>query len=174
MRKVNMLGFPVEVSEPYGEGHKCNAAEADVLNQTRSQNIGNNLRDDIRKLAEVPEKESKASAAMIEQHQTAVQALVTDYDLGKEDENGERKDGYTLSGGGRRTVRSPLERIQWRMAGESLQAWLSESGRKRSEFSDDDWNAERERLAQDPAIVEAAQEELAKAEARKAPKVGLK
>lgn len=155
MRKVSMLGFPVEVSEPYSEGHKVNAAEADVLNQTRSQNIGNNLRGEIRELASLPE-EGKATPAQIEQFMEAVQKLVTEYDVGKDDEA-----GYTLSGGGRRQARSPLERIAWRIAGESLTNWLRETGKSRKDFDDESWNAERERIArEDKNILEAARFEL--------------
>lgn len=162
-RRVSLLGFTVEVSNPYNEGHKCNAAEADVLNQTRSQNIGNNLREEVRKLAEIKEGESKASAAQIEQHSEAVQTLVSDYDLGKGSEP-----GYTLSSGGRRTSRNPLERIAWRMAGEAMQDWLRETGKKRGDFDDSAWNTERERLAsEDPNIQKAAKAELADSEKRK-------
>jgi len=155
MRKVTIIGFPVEVLEPYKEGHKVNAAEADVLNQTRSQNIGNNIRDELRELVGLPEGTSKASAPQIEQFQEAVQAKVTEYD----------KD-YTLSGGGRRQVRDPLGRITWRLAGEALMNYLRETGQQRKDFTDEQWNAERERLAaEDKPILEAAKKELAAAQA---------
>ena len=51
-RTVTIVGAPVTVSLPFAEGHVCTAAEAKALNQTRCENIGNNLRKRIKELAE--------------------------------------------------------------------------------------------------------------------------
>ena len=41
---LNMLGTTFEISAPYAEGHVCSAADARTLNQTRLENISNQLR----------------------------------------------------------------------------------------------------------------------------------
>lgn len=51
--KTKMIsGLSFEISQPYAEGHVCTAAEAKALNQVRSENIGNNLRDVVKKAQE--------------------------------------------------------------------------------------------------------------------------
>lgn len=50
MRQKIINGTAFELSDPYSEGHVCNVAEARVLNQVRSENIGNNLRSKIKDL----------------------------------------------------------------------------------------------------------------------------
>lgn len=42
-----IAGLTFTVSTPYAEGHVCTAAEASVLNQTRAENVGNNLRSKV-------------------------------------------------------------------------------------------------------------------------------
>jgi len=44
MKEITVQKLMVPISQPYTEGHICTAAEAKALNQTRSENIGNNLR----------------------------------------------------------------------------------------------------------------------------------
>lgn len=43
-KTITIGGEKFEISAPYAEGHTLTAAEARVLNQTRSENIGNNFR----------------------------------------------------------------------------------------------------------------------------------
>ncbi len=49
-KTINGVNF--EISQPYTEGHVINEAEARVLNQTRSENIGNNVRAKLKELIE--------------------------------------------------------------------------------------------------------------------------
>lgn len=60
MRAKIIDGRPYEISDPYSEGHVCNAAEARALNQVRSENIGNNLRSKIKDLHEANDFEGAA------------------------------------------------------------------------------------------------------------------
>ena len=48
--RSKIQGLYFEVSEPYKEGHTINTHEATALNQTRCENIGNNVRSEIRKV----------------------------------------------------------------------------------------------------------------------------
>ena len=165
-RKTSMLGVSVTLEDRYAEGHQCNAAEADVLNQTVAQNIGNNLRTDIRKLMgiEIPEsgEAAKPTQAQIEEFGPAVQELVDEY----------AKD-YTLAAGGRRVVRDPVGRIAWRMAKEHLDDHIRDNNLKRSEISDEKYAAERERIAGLNTVTKAAQEEYERTQARDLPTVKL-
>ena len=51
-KEITVQGILVEVSQPYAEGHVCNAAEAKALNQTRGENIANNTRKEIKEMIE--------------------------------------------------------------------------------------------------------------------------
>ena len=165
-RKTSMLGVTVTLQDRYAEEHACNSAEADVLNQVVAQNIGNNVREDIRKLMgiETPEGEKPLmpTQAQIEEHSAGVQALVDEY----------AKD-YTLASGGRRVIRDPVERIAWRMAKEHLDDYIRDNGHKRSEIPEEEYVAEREKLAAHKDVVAAAKEELERNQARKLPKINL-
>src|SRR5690348_10036589 len=74
-KKITVGGQQFEINQPYEEGHTLTAVEARVLNQVRSENIGNNFRkivkeagDDAQKLQEVAQKvvdyDSKYNFAM--------------------------------------------------------------------------------------------------------------
>ena len=43
-KTITILGEKFEITAPYAEGQTLTAVEARVLNQTRAENIGNNLR----------------------------------------------------------------------------------------------------------------------------------
>ena len=45
--KISIKGIEFDVTERYAEGHVCSAIEAQVLNQTRAENIANNFRPTV-------------------------------------------------------------------------------------------------------------------------------
>lgn len=47
-KQKTIEGVAFEISQPYTEGHTLSAIEATVLNQTRSENIGNNVRKSLK------------------------------------------------------------------------------------------------------------------------------
>jgi hypothetical protein len=61
---IQGLVFPV--STPYAEGHTINEAEANTLNQVRSENLRNNFANQVKKAKEAPKgltEEAKAALA---------------------------------------------------------------------------------------------------------------
>ena len=63
-KTINGISF--EISTPYSEGHVLTEAEAKALNQTRSENIGNNLRAKIKEMQEAGESEDAIAAIVAE------------------------------------------------------------------------------------------------------------
>lgn len=70
MSKFTVAGHLVDIDEPYNEGHVCTAGEADALNQTRKENVRNNVASVI---ARTEEKDKKTFTP------EEVQAMVNDY-----------------------------------------------------------------------------------------------
>lgn len=51
-KTITILGEKFEITAPYAEGQTLTAVEARVLNQTRAENIGNNLRKVVKEAQE--------------------------------------------------------------------------------------------------------------------------
>lgn len=77
-RTTTIAGLALQVSDPYSEGHKINAAEAAVLNQTRAENLGNNLRKSIQELRNEDGTYSEAAA---KQAQEMLDKTAADYEF---------------------------------------------------------------------------------------------
>jgi hypothetical protein len=146
-KTINGLQF--ELSEPYVEGHTISAIEARVLNQTRSENIGNNLRAKI--------KEMQESETASEQD---IYDLVAELDSRYE---------FTAAGVSASRKLDPVEREAVKIARELLKEHLAASGRKLTVapegVTDEEWDdkvaAEVERIASEEAVVKAAQKRVA-------------
>jgi hypothetical protein len=69
MTQITIAGKQFEVNSPYSEGHVLNAAEAKTLNQTRHENVRNNMAKLVR---DNPDSLD----------QSALQAAVSEYDTG--------------------------------------------------------------------------------------------
>lgn len=109
-----IAGLEFNISQPFDEGHVCTAAEAKALNQTRSENIGNNMRKTIEEAIEARDKgDSSKFDALVE--------TVAKYDA---------EYVFTLAnvGGSRRL--DPVEREARSIAREALKAHLAKTGRK--------------------------------------------
>jgi hypothetical protein len=59
-------GKNFEISQPYEEGHVISAIEARVLNQTRSENIGNNVRAKLKEAIEAGQPDDALAALVAE------------------------------------------------------------------------------------------------------------
>lgn len=70
MPKMTVRGVSVEIDEPYNEGHVCTNGEADALNQTRKENVRNNV---VSSADRIEEKESRKLS------EAEIQKMVTDY-----------------------------------------------------------------------------------------------
>ena len=68
-KTIDTLNF--EISQPYTEGHTISAIEAKVLNQTRSENIGNNVRAKV--------KEMRAAGSSVEDITAHVASVDAEY-----------------------------------------------------------------------------------------------
>lgn len=140
-------GMEFEISQPYSEGHQCTAAEAKALNQTRSENIGNNARAKI--------KEMLDKGAPDQEIIDYVAALDAKYE-------------FTLAGVSASRKLDPVEKEANKIARELLKEHLATTGRKLTVtpdgMTDDEWEdkvaAEIERIASDEQVVKAAKKNV--------------
>lgn len=142
-------GDAYEISQPYEEGHTINAIEARVLNQTRAENIGNNVRAKLKEMKEAGEGED------------ALRAYVAEADAEYE---------FTASAARASQKLDPYEREALKIARALLRDHLAESGRKLtvapegSGMTDEEWkekvDAEAERIAGSDDVVKAAKKEV--------------
>lgn len=152
MKTKLIAGQAFEITAPYAEGHVCTAAEAKALNQTRAENIGNNLRDSV--------KEALAKAETDANALTELAALVQKYDA---------EYTFALGGGGvsKRTL-DPVEREARSIANDIIKADLAKKGRKVSQvpegLSKDEWEAKlddvRETLMARDDVLAAAKKRV--------------
>lgn len=146
-KTINGLSF--EITEPYAEGHTCSAIEARVLNQTRSENIGNNTRA---KIKEMQESESHSEQDIIDY----VASVDAEY-------------VFTAAGVSASRKLDPVEREAVKLARELLKGHLANDGRKLTVapegLSEEEWDdkvsAEIERIAAMDEIVNAAKKNVA-------------
>lgn len=135
------------LSQPYEEGHVLTAIEARVLNQTRSENIGNNVRAKLKEAIEQNASDEQLAALVAEVDAT-----------------------YAFTAAGTRAAArlDPYEREARKMARELLRAHLAESGRKLTVAPDgltqEEWDekieAEVDRIATLDTVLEAAKKEV--------------
>lgn len=140
-------GETFTISQPYSAGHTLTEAEAKALNQVRSENIGNNLRNAIK---EAKEKGDTSGLAQ----------LVADYD---------RDYTFALGGSGPSTRKlDPIERECRAIANEHIKADLAKKGRKISQvpegLSEDEWKekleATREAIMAREAVIKLAKKRV--------------
>lgn len=145
-REITIYGLSLSITAPYGEGHVLNAAEANVLNQTRAENIGNNVRAKIKEL----QAEDKTFSDEAKQK---AQKLISEVDA-----------DYTFSmpgsGGGRR-VADPVEREAISIARDLIGRKLKEQGKTLKGVM------ESNKDALEAKIAEVAASDAVMAEARK-------
>lgn len=144
-KTINGLSF--EVNQPYVEGQTINEAEARALNQTRSENIGNNVRVKVKEMQEANADFSAIAAYVAEVDAAYVFNLATVAASRKLD---------------------PVEREANALARELLKQHLSASGRKLTVapegVTQEEWDvkvaSEVERIATSEAVVKQAKKNV--------------
>lgn len=149
-KQMTVQGVNVEVSQPYEEGHKITVAEAKALNQVRAENIGNNLRKNIKEMLENAGGDTDAV-------QKDAQAAVSAYDAEYE---------FTLAsvGGGGSTRLDPLTKECRAIARNFITGKLKEKGISQKDYLEANGpDAIKEKvieLADNEQIVAAAKKSL--------------
>jgi len=146
--KTKMIeGRNFEISQPYVEGHVLSAIEARVLNQTRAENIGNNVRAKLKEAIDVGKSDDELAA------------MVAEVDA-----------NYVFTAAGTRAAAKldPVEREARKIAREQLRSYLALTGRKigvppegeTEESWEEKVEAELDRVAALDNVVEAARKEV--------------
>lgn len=154
-------GDTYTISQPYEAGHTITEIEARVLNQTRAENIGNNVRSKLKDIKAQAETESWGEKKLSNALTKAVEELDAAYE-------------FTAAATRSAAKLDPVEKEARKQARELLKAHLAETGRKLTiapdGVSDEEWaekiETEVDRLAAEPAIMEAAREAVAARSAR--------
>lgn len=145
---INGLSF--EISQPYAEGHVLTALEARVLNQTRAENVGNNVRQRIKDMLE-----GGTDAYPQPVGEDEVRAYVSQFD---------QDYVFKTASEGGRTSRDPYETEARKIARELLKEHLASTGRKITVapegLTDDEWkekvDTEVDRIASTEGVLKAA------------------
>lgn len=140
-------GISFEISQPYTEGHTLTAIEARVLNQTRSENIGNNVREKIKAMQEEGHDEA------------AIRSMVAEFDAEYE---------FRTASEGAGRSRDPYETEARKIARDLLKNHLAQKGRKLTVapegVTEDEWkekvDAEIDRIASTPNVLAAAKKNV--------------
>lgn len=137
-------GISFLVLQPYAAGQVLTEAEAKALNQVRSENIGNNMREAVKKA----QAEGKSEAE--------IQAMVAEYDAAYV---------FNLASVRQSAVKlDPVEREALAIAKEQVKAHLLSKGRKLTTVPEgmtkEEWEdklaATVESVASNPAVIEEA------------------
>lgn len=107
-KKITVGGQTFEINQPYGEGHTLTAVEARVLNQVRSENIGNNFRKVVKEAGGDPQKLQEAAQKIAE------------YDA---------KYNFAMGGSAREPI-DPVDREARRLAQAAVRAAVEGKGHK--------------------------------------------
>lgn len=149
---INGLSF--EISQPYAEGHVLTALEARVLNQTRSENIGNNVRQRIKDM-----QDGGTEAYPNPVSEDEIRAYVSSFDA---------EYVFKTASEGGRTSRDPYETEARKIGRELLKEHLAETGRKIGTtpegLTEDEWkekvDTEIDRIASLPGVLAAAKKNV--------------
>jgi hypothetical protein len=142
------------ISQPYLEGHVLTAAEAKTLNQVRSENIGNNMRTQVKEALEARDGGDSSKY-------DALAAAVAKYDA---------EYTFAMGGSGVSTRRlDPIEREARAIATDLIRADLAAKGRKITQVPEgltkDEWEAKldttRELLMAREDVLKAAKKRVA-------------
>lgn len=153
-KEMTINGVAVAVTQPYEAGHQITEAEAKALNQVRAENIGNNLRKQIKEALEAAGGDTAAV-------QSTAQELVTSYDAEYQ---------FTLAsvGGGSTARLDPLTKECRAIAKNFIAGKLKEMGMSQKDYlaanGEDAIKNKVVELAENPQIVAAAKKALAERE----------
>lgn len=126
MKTKVIAGVSFEISEPHNAGDVLTEAQAKALNQLRSENIGNNLREKIKELTE---------AGQVDEAKALVAKKDAEYE-------------FTLASVAASAKLDPVEREARNLAKEIVKNLLAAKGLKISVtpagYTDEDWKAKIE------------------------------
>lgn len=125
----------VTVHTPYGEGHKLTENEASSMNQTRKENIRNNLREQIKTMKKENKSEKDMGSMVLKYSET--------YEFG-------------AGGGGGRTA-DPVKREALNICAEKIKEAIRKSGQSLKDVTTKQLNAKAEEvLSRNPQIMDQA------------------
>jgi len=146
-KTITIQGVEFNVTQPYAEGHVVTEAEAKALNQTRSENVRNNMAKQV--------KDAKAEHGDVlpEDVLTSLGQAVSEYD---------KSYVFTLAsvGGGRKS-RDPIEIEATKIARAAIMGKLKEQGKKVADVDKDALAAKIAEIAEMPAVIKAAKKAVA-------------
>jgi len=142
-----IAGIAFVLSQPYAAGHIVTDAEAKALNQVRSENIGNNVREKVKELAAAGDE-------------AAAHALVAEKDA-------EYVFNFSAVSAARKL--DPEEAEARKIAKDLIKAHLAENGRKLTVAPEgttkEEWeekiDAEIDRIAATPEVLKVAKKNVA-------------
>lgn len=154
-------GDSYEISQPYEAGHTITEIEARVLNQTRSENIGNNVRKTLKELKETAEAEGWGEKKLA----NALTKAVAEADEGYE---------FTAAAARASQKLDPVEKEARKKARALIKDHLAETGRKLTVppegMSQEEWDEKIEQqtdqIASLPEVIEAARQDVEARQAR--------
>ena len=149
------------ITQPYEVGHAITEIEARVLNQTRAENIGNNVRAKLKEAKELGEAEGWGAKKL----QNALEKIVAEFDAAYE---------FTAAATRGAAKLDPVEKEARKQARELLKDHLAQTGRKLTvapegvtqEAWDETIETEVDRIAAIPEVMEAARETVAARQSR--------
>jgi len=150
-KEITIAGVICTVGAPYAEGHTITGPEAAALNQTRAENLRNNLAAKVKKvLGEVEPKDATPD------QMREIAQLVQEYDH-----------AYIFTpasaGGGRRSM-DPLEKMCHKIARDAIVAQLAKAGKKVKDVDKDALADLVARTAESPNVMKLAKKRLKEAE----------
>jgi len=147
-KTVTIHGESFELSTPYVAGHVLTEAEAKHLNQTRLENVRNNVAKAVKEATESQDPAKIAEA----------RSLVAEYDAKYE---------FTLAGAGApRVTLDPVQKEARKLAVDFVKAKLSEQGRTIKQvpqgLTEDEWKEKLEANYEKVMAQEAIQKQARK------------
>lgn len=144
-RTTGIAGHDFEVNQPYAAGHVISEIEAKVLNQTRAENVGNNMRATVKEMLEKNESLD------------AIRAKIAEYDA---------QYNFSMGGGGGRAPIDPLEKEIRRLAKAMVHDSIRANGKKLKDYTDEQLEGAYDRAAQRDDVRAEAQKNLKAAQKR--------
>lgn len=142
MPQITISGHPFEVADRYAEGHTLTANEALALNQMRRENIRNNTAKKVKEFVD-----GGGNAA---DFQAQLDEITAAYEF-----------GARTVGGASTASRDPVAVEARAIARSAVNAAIKAAGKKRKDFSDEQYNAAVEKAAAREDILAQAQERVA-------------
>jgi hypothetical protein len=152
-KEITIAGLLVPVAQPYVEGAVMTAAEAKALNQTRAENVRNNMAAAVKKLG-VEGKDAEGKTIMIydEAATTAALAEVATYDA---------EYTFAIGGGGPARVTDPFERECRSIAREQVTIKIKAAGKKVKDYASEAIEAKVTEWAANPKVQALAKKRIA-------------